>query len=428
MNSSWTLRLLKGLLACSSAQWRTRFEEQAAADLEDAWDDLPVDQRLGWVFSMGWDLVKGAVRSHLQNPKKPQAVLATSGGGMYGPVDVKEVLRFVAFRLPPLAGAGAIMVAGSFLLGMGVYDLLQFKVQAFLGMALVFIGLPGFHRQVKTLTASSKKTPTEQVGLNAVFLVVALSISLAYVVVFEWISKNSSEASGQIVASSIAATMPMTSGTLVLMVGLVLVLSVVGILVQGHGSRVSAVLCLAMCFGFLGAVAWTWNPEEVSKLGLGVLSLPLWVLLGAAVTPVGKHLLVQRATLFLGLGSLPMLLGFLMAMVMDVSKSNTANTALGEQVSWSALDLARAHANSLAGVRASRVSPETFWVTVQEIEKHRQEWAKNKPWVKLLEVRPVGVSAMDWCMALRANDADFGAQHCANEPAPERWLIENPAD
>ena len=73
MNGSWALRLLKGLLACSSAQWRARFEKQATADLEDAWEDLPVDHRLGWVFSVGLDLVQAPYARtcrHKRNPRR----------------------------------------------------------------------------------------------------------------------------------------------------------------------------------------------------------------------------------------------------------------------------------------------------------------------------------------------------------------------
>ena len=428
MNRSWGLRVLKGLLACSAAHWRQRFEEQVLADLEDAWGDLPVDQRVGWVFAMGWDVLKGAMRSHLERPRKPQAVLATPGGSVSGPVDVKGVLRFVAFRLPPLAGAGLLLIAGSLLMGMGAYDLAQFKGHALLGLALIFIGLPRFHRLVAALPAEPHKSATEQVGLNTVMVVVVLMISAAYVAMFQWLTGMASTASGTVVASSFAATMPLSPETLVVMVGLILGLSVLGMVVQGHASRLSAVLCLGLCLGLMGALLIRWNGGNLSGIGVGVLSLPLVFFLAVAFLPVGKHFLMHRFGLLLGLGSLPMLIGFLMAISLDLSKSATEKAGLGETVTWSALDLARAHANSLADVSAGRKPPEAFWATVEELETRRQEWAQYKPWMRLVDVRPVGISALDWCMRLRASDPDFGASHCSKQPDPDRWLIENPAD
>ena len=423
MDEAWGLRVLRGLLACSSAPWRARFEDQAKADLEDAWNDLPADRRAAWVALMGWDLLKGAVKSNLQ--RQPQAVLATAGGG--GPISPKEVIRFMAVRLPQCLGVLTVALGGTFFLGLGAYDIAQFKVAGLLGLALMVVSLPRLER-VFTHATSSSKNSIEQVGHNLIMAVAAGFVCTVYFLVFGWVEDQALAASRLGMTASFAAVIPMPVSALLVMVVMAPGCTVLGLFTHGQAPRNASLMWFGVTLGLLWFVLQEHNGiDDLNSYGWGLVAGTLGFLFIATLRRLGQHPLLRWPLLFLGTASLPMLLGFLVALNLDASNSTLERTASGQTATWSLLDMAREHSHSLNEVRSGRQPPETFWATTAQLQARQNEWARYKPVMRLVTPQPAGIRARDWCMAQHTMEADFGASQCATLPDPDRWLTENPA-
>ena len=419
MNEAWGLRVLKGLLAWSSAPWRARFEEQAKADLEDAWNDLPADRRAAWVMATGWDLLKGAVRSNLQ--RQPQAVLATAGGGAVIP---KEVVRFMVGRLPGWLGLLTVVLGGAFLLGLGAYDVAQYKVATLVGLVLVLMGLRPLERLATHANAPSKNA-SEQLGHNLLLVIGAAFVCAIYFLTFGWVEDQAMAASKLGMTPSFAAVIPLPVSGLLMMVAMAVGCSVLALFARAQAPRKASLLWFGLVLGMVGFVFKQGSAGDFNAYGLVVLAGTLGFLLMAIVRRWGQYPTVRWPLLFIGSASLPMLLGFLVALNLDTGRSSLEEP--GQSQPWSLLDMAKSHSDSLNDVRAGRQPPEAFWSTVTQLQAHQAQWSRYKPLMRLVTPQRAGIRARDWCMAQHAMAPDFGANQCATLPEPDRWLTENPA-
>ena len=431
MNASdgWWAKAIDLVLSCYPKTWRSRFGPQIQADLEDARSEQSTPTALVlWMCASLWDLVRGSVPAHLAAMKEEAAVLAVVGGGSSGqqsPVDYMKAWSFVVRQMPSWFVSAGLTSLGAALVGLWLYDVSMFPMHGLVGLGLVVVAGRYLYRKIQTSGRAIRESedPTEKFGFRLGFLGAAISISSTYFFLFGWVSEQASDVAQQLPPTPMVGVVGMPNQFIVGLVGYVLVMTLVGMWTGPSTNPTSRKLLAIVSMAVVVGGALSVYAGAFNALGATALALPLMLMMWGAWKRRSWANLLSLAGAIL---PLPMVLGFLVGTVLDISKTQgQLESMVGVRASGpTLLDQAQAHHQALDRVRAGQ--PErVFWDYLENAKTSRQDWEKAKPWTRLYHPQPSGVSALSWCVALSGRHPQRPVEYCASQPNPER-ILERP--